>query len=51
MFSQNENAAPGADLGFGQSMELLGMTQFTPTGVGMNPLDRACNDRDLWKKG
>jgi hypothetical protein len=32
-------------------MELLGMTQFTPYGGAMNPLDRALNDPDLWKKG
>ena len=38
------------DLGFGQSMELLDMTQFTPYGGGMEPLDRAWNDPDLWKK-
>ena len=38
------------DLGFGQTMELLGMTQFIPYGGGMNPLDRAWNDPDLWKR-
>ena len=38
------------DLGFGQTMEVLGMTQFTPIGGGMKPHDRAWNDPDLWKK-
>jgi hypothetical protein len=28
----------------------LGMTQFTPLGGGMKPLDRPWNDPDLWKK-
>jgi hypothetical protein len=32
-------------------MELLGMTQFTPFGGGMNRLDRAWNDPALWKGG
>jgi hypothetical protein len=31
-------------------MEILGMTQFTPYGGGMEPLDRAWNDPDLWKE-
>jgi hypothetical protein len=31
-------------------MEVLGMTEFTPYGGGMKPLDRAWNDPDLWKK-
>ena len=39
------------DLGYGQTMELLGMTQFTPFSGGMRPLDGAWNDPDLWKKG
>ena len=38
------------DLGYAQTMELLGMTQFIPYGGGMNPLDRAWNDPDLWKR-
>ena len=36
--------------GYAQSMELLGMTQFTPYGGGMSPLDRAWNDPELWKR-
>jgi hypothetical protein len=50
-FVQEFKRAAVNDLGFGQSMELLGMTQFTPYGGAMNPLDRAWNDPDLWKKG
>ena len=50
-FVQEFKRAAVNDLGFGQSMELLGMTQFTPYGGGMEPLDRAWNDPDLWKKG
>ena len=38
------------DLGYGMTMELLGMTQFTPYGGGRRPLDRAWDDPDLWKK-
>jgi enoyl-CoA hydratase/carnithine racemase len=38
------------DLGYGQTMEVLGMTQFTPFGGGQEPLDRAWDDPDLWKK-
>jgi hypothetical protein len=38
------------DLGYGQTMEVLGMTQFTPYGGGMEPFDRAWDDPDLWKK-
>ena len=39
------------DLDYGQIMEVLGMTQFTPFGGGQQPLDRAWDDPDLWKKG
>ena len=39
------------DLDYGQLMEVLGMTQFTPFGGGQEPLDRPWNDPDLWKKG
>jgi enoyl-CoA hydratase/carnithine racemase len=49
-FVQEFKRAAVNDLGYAQSMELLGMTQFTPYGGGMKPLDRAWNDRDLWKK-
>ena len=49
-FVQEFKRAAVNDLGFGQTMELLGMTQFTPYGGGMKPLDRAWNDPDLWKK-
>jgi enoyl-CoA hydratase/carnithine racemase len=49
-FVQEFKRAAVNDLGFGQSMELLGMTQFTPFSGGMSPLDRAWNDPDLWKK-
>jgi enoyl-CoA hydratase/carnithine racemase len=49
-FVQEFKRAAVNDLGFGQTMELLGMTQFTPYGGGMAPLDRAWNDPDLWKK-
>jgi enoyl-CoA hydratase/carnithine racemase len=38
------------DLGYGQYMELNGMAQFLPVGGGMNPIDRAWNDPELWKK-
>jgi enoyl-CoA hydratase/carnithine racemase len=38
------------DLGYGQTMEVLGMTQFTPFGGGQQVLDRAWDDPDLWKK-
>ena len=38
------------DLDYGQTMEVLGMTQFTPWGGDMEPLDRAWDDPDLWKK-
>ena len=50
-FVQEFKRAAVNDLGYGQTMELLGMTQFTPIGGGMEPLDRAWNDPDLWKKG
>jgi enoyl-CoA hydratase/carnithine racemase len=49
-FVQEFKRAAVNDLAFGQNMELLGFTQFTPTGGGMEPLDRAWNDPDLWKK-
>ena len=39
------------DLGYGQTMEVLGMTQFTPFGGKQQILDRAWDDPDLWKKG
>ena len=38
------------DLGYGQTMEVLGMSQFTPFGGGQRVLDRAWDDPDLWKK-
>ena len=38
------------DLGYGQYMELNGMSQFLPVGGGMTALDRPWNDPDLWKK-
>jgi len=49
-FVQEFKRAAVNDLGYGQTMELLGMTQFTPSGGSMHPLDRAWNDRDLWEK-
>lgn len=39
------------DLGYGQSMQLLGMTEFLPLGGGMNGLDAAWDDPDLWTNG
>jgi enoyl-CoA hydratase/carnithine racemase len=50
IFVQEFKRAAVGDLGFGQTLELLGMTQFTPFSGGMGPLDRAWNDPDLWKK-
>jgi enoyl-CoA hydratase/carnithine racemase len=38
------------DLDYGQLMEVLGMTHFTPYGGEMQPLDRPWDDPDLWKK-
>jgi hypothetical protein len=38
------------DLAYGQTMAVLGMTQFTPFGGGQQPLDRAWDDPDLWKQ-
>ncbi len=49
-FVREFKKAAVSDLGYGQYMELLGMTQFTPSGGKMEPLDRAWNDKDLWKK-
>ena len=49
-FVQEFKKAAVNDLGYAQTLELLGMTQFTPYGGGMNPLDRAWNDPDLWKR-
>jgi hypothetical protein len=49
-FVQEFKRAAVNDLGYGQTMELLGMTQFTPASGGMRPLDRAWNDPGLWKK-
>jgi enoyl-CoA hydratase/carnithine racemase len=39
------------DLDYGQLMEVLGMTHFTPFGGEQEPLDRPWDDPDLWKKG
>jgi hypothetical protein len=50
-FVQEFKRAAVNDLGYGMTMELLGMTQFTPYGGGRRPLDRAWDDPDLWKKG
>ena len=41
---------PGT-IDYGQTLEVLGMTQFTPFGGGQQPLDRPWDDPDLWKKG
>ena len=49
-FVQEFKRAAVNDLGYGQTLEILGMTQFTPYGGAMNPLDRAWNDPDLWKR-
>ena len=49
-FVQEFKRAAVNDLGYAQTMELLGMTQFTPYSGGMKPLDRAWNDSDLWKR-
>jgi enoyl-CoA hydratase/carnithine racemase len=49
-FVQEFKRAAVNDLAFGQNMELLGFTQFTPAGGGMSPLDRAWDDPELWKK-
>jgi enoyl-CoA hydratase/carnithine racemase len=49
-FVQEFKRAAVNDLAFGQTMELLGFTQFTPTGGGMSALDRAWDDPELWKK-
>ena len=50
IFVQEFKRAAVNDLAFGQTLELLGMTQFTPFSGGMKPLDRPWNDPDLWKK-
>jgi enoyl-CoA hydratase/carnithine racemase len=49
-FVQEFKRAAVNDLGYGMTMELLGMTQFTPYGGGQRPLDRAWDDPELWKK-
>ncbi len=49
-FVQEFKRAAVNDLAFGQSMELLGMTQFRGSGGGMKPLDRAWDDPELWKE-
>ncbi len=38
------------DLDYGQTLEVLGMPQFTPYGGGQELLDRPWDDPDLWKK-
>ena len=49
-FVQEFKRAAVNDLAFGQNLELLGMTQFTPSSGGMTPLDRAWDDPKLWQK-
>src|SRR5262249_22187151 len=49
-FVQEFKRAAVNDLGYAQTMELLGMTQFTPYGGGMSPLDRTWNDSQLWER-
>ena len=49
VFVQEFKRAATNDLAAGQYMELLGMTQFLPTGGGMRPLDRAWNDHP-WQR-
>jgi enoyl-CoA hydratase/carnithine racemase len=48
-FVQEFKRASVNDLGFGQFMELIGLTQFTPFGGGMDGIDRQWDDPSLWK--